>query len=199
MVRRIRARYSPRNGCSLVALSMRTMPARNGCPTFRPRILRSGGTVFPHCCVSGAFRRSRRGHRRYCSFCCTGRTTARIFRPNQGRCGPDPAGRDSPIWTLDHTRRRGQALRHAFLLVPGTTDRQSEIRRARNCVGAVGRHQDLIALARNGERSIMFPTLLNLMRLAESADVDSALTAAAARPKFTVVPRVENPKAQCFS
>lgn len=51
--------------------------------------------------------------------------------------------------------------------------------------------QDIIARGRNVERSIMFPTLLNLMRLAESTDVDSALTAAAARPMFTVVPRVE--------
>jgi len=37
----------------------------------------------------------------------------------------------------------------------------------------------------------MFPTLLNLMRLAESTDVESALTAAAMRPHFTVMPRVE--------
>jgi 8-oxo-dGTP pyrophosphatase MutT (NUDIX family) len=51
--------------------------------------------------------------------------------------------------------------------------------------------QDIIARGRNVERSIMFPTLLNLMRLAESADVDSALAAAADRPMFTVVPRVE--------
>jgi 8-oxo-dGTP pyrophosphatase MutT (NUDIX family) len=51
--------------------------------------------------------------------------------------------------------------------------------------------QDIIARTRNGERSIMFPTLLNLMRLAESVDVDSALTVSAARPMFTVVPRVE--------
>jgi 8-oxo-dGTP pyrophosphatase MutT (NUDIX family) len=51
--------------------------------------------------------------------------------------------------------------------------------------------QDLIARAQRGERAIMFPTLLNLMRLAESADVESALAAAAARPIFTVLPRVE--------
>ena len=51
--------------------------------------------------------------------------------------------------------------------------------------------QDIIARALSGEREIMFPTLLNLMRLAESADVDSALTAAAMRPHFTVLPRVE--------
>ena len=51
--------------------------------------------------------------------------------------------------------------------------------------------QDIIARGRNVERSIMFPTLLNLMRLGESADVDSALAAAEARPMFTVVPRVE--------
>jgi hypothetical protein len=45
--------------------------------------------------------------------------------------------------------------------------------------------QDVVA------RAIMFPTLLNLMRLAESADVDSALAAASMRPHFTVLPRVE--------
>jgi 8-oxo-dGTP pyrophosphatase MutT (NUDIX family) len=51
--------------------------------------------------------------------------------------------------------------------------------------------QDIIARARDGERSIMFPTLLNLMRLAESVDVDSALAAAAQRPRFTVMPKIE--------
>jgi 8-oxo-dGTP pyrophosphatase MutT (NUDIX family) len=51
--------------------------------------------------------------------------------------------------------------------------------------------RDIIARAELGERAIMFPTLLNLMRLAESADVDSALAAAAMRPNFTVLPRIE--------
>ena len=51
--------------------------------------------------------------------------------------------------------------------------------------------QDIISRAQSGERAIMFPTLLNLMRLAESSDVESALTAAAMRPHFTVIPRVE--------
>jgi NUDIX domain len=51
--------------------------------------------------------------------------------------------------------------------------------------------QEIIASAQRGERVLMFPTLLNLMRLAESADVESALAAAASRPNFTVLPRVE--------
>jgi 8-oxo-dGTP pyrophosphatase MutT (NUDIX family) len=51
--------------------------------------------------------------------------------------------------------------------------------------------RDIIARGRNVGRSIMFPTFLNLMRLAESTDVDSAMAAAADRPVFTVVPRIE--------
>lgn len=50
---------------------------------------------------------------------------------------------------------------------------------------------DIIERARRGEGAIMFPTLLNLMRLAQSADVDSALAAAVLRPIVTVLPRVE--------
>jgi 8-oxo-dGTP pyrophosphatase MutT (NUDIX family) len=50
---------------------------------------------------------------------------------------------------------------------------------------------EIIQRARDGERSIMFPTLLNLMRLAESPDLDSALAAAAVRPIVAVTPRVE--------
>jgi 8-oxo-dGTP pyrophosphatase MutT (NUDIX family) len=51
--------------------------------------------------------------------------------------------------------------------------------------------QDVIERARLGEQSIMFPTLLNLMRLAESIDVHSAVAAAKLRPTFTVLPRLE--------
>lgn len=51
--------------------------------------------------------------------------------------------------------------------------------------------QDIVARAQRGERGIMFPTLLNLMRLAQSDDVDSALAVAAMRPLFTVLPRIE--------
>jgi 8-oxo-dGTP pyrophosphatase MutT (NUDIX family) len=53
------------------------------------------------------------------------------------------------------------------------------------------RPQEIVASAHRGERALMFPTLMNLMRLAESADVESALAAAANRPNFTVRPRVE--------
>lgn len=42
-----------------------------------------------------------------------------------------------------------------------------------------------------GDRSIIFPTLLNLMRLAESHDSASAIEAAAIRPTILVQPRVE--------
>jgi 8-oxo-dGTP pyrophosphatase MutT (NUDIX family) len=50
---------------------------------------------------------------------------------------------------------------------------------------------DVLARAQAGERSILFPTRLNLGRLAESRDAASALAAAAARPPFTVHPRRE--------
>ncbi len=50
---------------------------------------------------------------------------------------------------------------------------------------------DALARAAAGERSILFPTRLNLKRLAESSDVASALEAARARKPFTVRPRVE--------
>lgn len=45
--------------------------------------------------------------------------------------------------------------------------------------------------ARGDRQSIIFPTLLNLMRLAESTDAASAITAANGRPPFTVLPVVE--------
>ncbi|MBV9842616.1 MAG: NUDIX hydrolase [Sphingomonadaceae bacterium] len=47
---------------------------------------------------------------------------------------------------------------------------------------------EVIERARAGERSILFPTRLNLVRLAESHDAASALAAAAARPHFVVHP-----------
>lgn len=45
--------------------------------------------------------------------------------------------------------------------------------------------------ARGDGQSIIFPTLLNLMRLAESSDTASAVEAARIRPPFTVLPQVE--------
>lgn len=50
---------------------------------------------------------------------------------------------------------------------------------------------EALARADAGERAIMFPTRLNLLRLAESADARAALSTAAQRPPFTVHPRVE--------
>ncbi len=45
-----------------------------------------------------------------------------------------------------------------------------------------------IARAEAGDYSILFPTLMNLKRLAESTDAEQALQAARARPIFTVKP-----------
>jgi 8-oxo-dGTP pyrophosphatase MutT (NUDIX family) len=50
---------------------------------------------------------------------------------------------------------------------------------------------EAILAARSGEWPIIFPTLMNLERLAGSADADAALAAARARPLFTVEPLVE--------
>ncbi|WP_454885185.1 NUDIX hydrolase [Sphingomonas oryzagri] len=49
----------------------------------------------------------------------------------------------------------------------------------------------IIERAQGGERSILFPTLSNLRRLAESNDTATALEAARRRPHFTVHPRPE--------
>ena len=50
---------------------------------------------------------------------------------------------------------------------------------------------EVIERARTDARSIMFPTLLNLMRLAESTDTATALAAAQGRLPYTVLPVVE--------
>lgn len=50
---------------------------------------------------------------------------------------------------------------------------------------------EVIERAETDPHSIMFPTLLNLMRLAESADSAAALAAAQGRPRFTVLPAME--------
>lgn len=51
--------------------------------------------------------------------------------------------------------------------------------------------QDILARAAAGESSILFPTRMNIARLAESADAAQALSAARERPVFTVRPWVE--------
>lgn len=51
---------------------------------------------------------------------------------------------------------------------------------------------DLIRRAHGGERSILFPTLMNLTRLAESSSASEAIDAARSRVAFTVRPRIEN-------
>lgn len=53
------------------------------------------------------------------------------------------------------------------------------------------RPADILARAAAGEGSIMFPTRMNVRLLAQSASVDEALTAARARPVYTVLPRLE--------
>lgn len=51
--------------------------------------------------------------------------------------------------------------------------------------------RDALARAAAGERSILFPTRLNLKRLAESDSVASAIATARNRIPFTVLPRAE--------
>lgn len=51
--------------------------------------------------------------------------------------------------------------------------------------------RDVLSRAANGDLSILFPTRMNLKRLAESGNVADALAAARARPRFTVLPRPE--------
>lgn len=46
-------------------------------------------------------------------------------------------------------------------------------------------------LARSGERPIIFPTMLNLLRLAESDSAAAAINAAKTRPRVTVAPVME--------
>ena len=48
---------------------------------------------------------------------------------------------------------------------------------------------ELIARAAAGDRSILFSTLMNIHRIAESETVAGALTAALSRPVFTVMPK----------
>lgn len=50
------------------------------------------------------------------------------------------------------------------------------------------RPAEVLARAEAGDYSILFPTLMNLKRLAESADAAGAFSAARARPLFTVKP-----------
>jgi len=50
---------------------------------------------------------------------------------------------------------------------------------------------DAVGLSEGGEREILFPTRLNLLRLAESGTVAAALAAARVRPAYTVQPRLE--------
>ena len=45
-----------------------------------------------------------------------------------------------------------------------------------------------LELHESGAQTLLFPTRLNMMRLAESTDTASAITAARARPRFTVRP-----------
>lgn len=53
------------------------------------------------------------------------------------------------------------------------------------------RPDDALARAAAGERAILFPTRMNIKRLAESGDSHSALEAARQRPPYTVRPQIE--------
>ena len=50
---------------------------------------------------------------------------------------------------------------------------------------------DVLTRAADGDLSILFPTRMNLKRLAESGTVADAVAAARMRPRFTVRPRPE--------
>jgi 8-oxo-dGTP pyrophosphatase MutT (NUDIX family) len=50
---------------------------------------------------------------------------------------------------------------------------------------------DALARAAAGERAILFPTRMNIKRLAESSDTASALSSARGRAPYTVRPRIE--------
>ena len=49
---------------------------------------------------------------------------------------------------------------------------------------------EVMAQVERGERELLFPTLMNMKRLAESDSVEAAISAARARPPFTVQPDV---------
>jgi 8-oxo-dGTP pyrophosphatase MutT (NUDIX family) len=53
------------------------------------------------------------------------------------------------------------------------------------------RPEDALARARSGAGAVMFPTRVNLVRLAETANVAAAIAATRQRPIVTVLPRVE--------
>lgn len=52
------------------------------------------------------------------------------------------------------------------------------------------RPTEVMAQVERGERELLFPTLMNMKRLAESDSVEAAISAARARPPFTVQPDV---------
>jgi 8-oxo-dGTP pyrophosphatase MutT (NUDIX family) len=53
---------------------------------------------------------------------------------------------------------------------------------------------DALTRSRTGERPLLFPTLMNLKRLAESRDIACAFSDARKRPRFTVQPHTERLK-----
>lgn len=60
------------------------------------------------------------------------------------------------------------------------------------------RPSDALGRVEAGDYSILFPTLMNLKRLAESADAESAIAAARTRPVFTVQPSVSRRDGKTF-
>lgn len=57
---------------------------------------------------------------------------------------------------------------------------------------------EALRLGEAGERTVIFPTRMNLLRLAESGSTAEALAAAAKRPQVTVEPRIEMRQAGRF-
>ncbi|HEY0271193.1 MAG TPA: NUDIX hydrolase [Sphingomonas sp.] len=132
-----------------------------------------------------------------------------LAREARGLCPPldaAPGGRDfRALVAAARGRLRLQDLAHfAHWITPEMAPRRFDTHfflcRAPEGVEAVCDGRETVALewvapgallARPAAEagSIPFPTRLNLMRLAESGDVERALAAARARPRFTVRPR----------
>ena len=123
-----------------------------------------------------------------------------------------PTGRPSGVGFRDFVEKSGVRLRLASLvnlahwITPITEPRRFDthfyVALAPTNQVAVADGREIVGIewvspagaahaARRGESPILFPTLMNLDRLAESAGSEAAIAAARARPTFTVQPVVE--------
>ncbi|MET0249179.1 MAG: NUDIX hydrolase [Sphingobium sp.] len=133
-----------------------------------------------------------------------------LARDKDGRCVPAVAAADEPF--IDIVRRSGGRLDLSDLvpfghwITPDISPKRFDThfflcRTAPDQVAVCDGSEavalewatpgDILARAAAGERAILFPTRLNIDRLAQSADAESAIAAARARPVFTVAPRIE--------